>query len=91
MDNASNNGVNKPLSVPQLATRMGLSRIAVYNRVRKGLIPAQKAGRNYVISAQTARRLLQDEITPARAAWIEATVKRVVREYGPALKLLSQE
>jgi excisionase family DNA binding protein len=39
----------KYISIPQYAEALGISRITVYQRVIKGLIPAKKIGRNYVI------------------------------------------
>lgn len=39
----------KYISIPQYAEALGISRIAVYQRVKKGIIPAKKIGRNYVI------------------------------------------
>ena len=38
------------LTIPQLAKLLGISRIAVYKKVKKGQIEAIKIGRNYVIS-----------------------------------------
>ena len=40
------------ISIAQLAKKLGISRIAVYQRIKSGKIPAVKAGRNYIISAQ---------------------------------------
>jgi len=39
----------KYITIPQLAQLLGLSRIEVYRRVRKGQIKAEKIGRMYVI------------------------------------------
>jgi excisionase family DNA binding protein len=41
------------ISIPQLAKRLGISRIAVYKKVKKGIIPAVKIGRNFVVSPTT--------------------------------------
>lgn len=82
---------SRPLTIPELAERMGLSRVAVYRKVKSGKIPATRVGRIHIVSARTARDILQDKITPARAAWIEAAVKKVVVEYGDVLARLSKE
>jgi len=34
----------KYITIPELAKILGVSRIAIYNRVKKGEIPATKAG-----------------------------------------------
>jgi len=79
------------LTIPQLANRLGLSRVAVWNKVKRGEIPAAKVGRQYVISARDARVATGEELSPERKKWLQAAVDRVVREYGPVLKRLSRE
>ncbi len=79
------------LTIPQLADKLGLSRVAVWNKVKRGEIPAAKVGRQYVISARDARIAGGEELSPGRKRWLEGAVDRVVREYGPVLKRLSRE
>jgi excisionase family DNA binding protein len=79
------------MTIPQLANRLGISRIAVWNKVKKGEIPATKVGRQYVISARDARIAAGEELTTEQEQWIEAAVERVVRKYGSVLKRLSRE
>lgn len=79
------------LTIPQLADKLGLSRVAVWNKVKRGEIRAAKVGRQYVISAQDARVAAGEELSPERKKCLEAAVDRVVREYGPVLKRLSRE
>jgi excisionase family DNA binding protein len=43
------------LTIPQLAKILGISRIAVYKKVKKGIIPGKKIGRNFVVSATHLR------------------------------------
>lgn len=43
------------ISIPEYARRLGISRIAVYKKVKQGLIPAKKVGRNYVIPTDETR------------------------------------
>ena len=40
----------KYITIPELAKLLGVSRIAIYKRVKKGQIPATKIGRTYVIT-----------------------------------------
>ena len=42
------------MSIPEYARILGISRIAVYTRVKKGQIPAKKIGRNYVVLLEKA-------------------------------------
>jgi len=39
----------KYLSVPEFALRLGISRIAVFKKVKKGQLPAIKIGRNWAV------------------------------------------
>ena len=39
------------LSIPQAAAVLGLSRIAVFKRVKKGSLPAIRIGRNWAVPA----------------------------------------
>ena len=75
-----------PMSVPQLAEVLGVSRVTAYKRVRSGAIPAQMIGHSYVIPAETVAALVEE-----RASRIEDAVKRVVAEYGSALERLGRE
>lgn len=81
-----------PMTLPQLAKELGVSRITVYNRVKSGKIPAAKVGTNFIVPARTVERLLRhDRITPARERWIAAVVRRAVEQYGELFKVLSHE
>ena len=79
------------ITIPKLADELGLSRVAVYKKVKSGQIPARRVGRIYVISATTAKGLSQPTIKPPDLEWIDGAVKRVVRQYGTVLKWLSAE
>jgi excisionase family DNA binding protein len=79
------------VTIPQLANEMGLSRIAVYKKVKSGQIPATRIGRNYCISSETANALLQQTTSRQDLEWIDAAVEKVVGKYGVVLKWLSAE
>jgi len=81
----------KYLTIPELAKLLRVSRIAIYNRVKKGHISATKIGRTYVITDRTVATILGRKVTPERKKLIDAAVDRTVREYGEVLKLLSKE
>lgn len=79
------------LSTSQLADLLGISRVAVFQKIKKGDIPAQKVGRNFVIAKRDVAHLLSDELTKKEKDQISAVVKKTVREYGDALRLLGKE
>lgn len=72
-------------SIPEAASIMGMSRIAVYKKVKKGEIGAIRIGRTYGIP-----RLYLDEIggkvlSAGKKKLIDRAVGRVVEEYGELL------
>jgi excisionase family DNA binding protein len=79
------------LTIPELAEKLGISRVAAWTKVKKGKIPATKVGRQYIVSARDARVAAGEELSGERKRWLEDAVDRVVREYGPVLKRLSHE
>jgi excisionase family DNA binding protein len=81
----------KYITIPELAKLLGVSRIAIYNRVKKGQIPATKVGRTYVITDQTITSVLGKKTTRKGKKRIDAAVRKTVREYGQVLKQLSRE
>ncbi|MHC4756615.1 MAG: helix-turn-helix domain-containing protein [Planctomycetota bacterium] len=79
------------ITIPQLAEMLGISRIAVYKKVKSGQIPAKKIGRNYVIADRDITYILQNEVADRRKKKIDNAVKKTVREYGDVLKKLGKE
>jgi excisionase family DNA binding protein len=82
-------GVTK--TIPELANDLGISRVAVYKKVKSGEIPATRVGRCYVISSETAESLSRQPVNRQDLDWIDAAVKKVVQEYGIVFKWLSIE
>ena len=81
----------KYITIPRLAELLGVSRIAVYRRVKKGEIPAMRIGRTYVITDRTVNKILTAGLTEKGKRRIEAAVRKTVREYGEVLKKLGRE
>jgi excisionase family DNA binding protein len=81
----------KYITIPELAKLLGVSRIAIYNRVKKGQIPATKIGRTYVITDQTIANILGKKVTSRGKKRIDAAVRKTVHEYGQVLKQLGKE
>lgn len=80
--------VNKNfLSVRELADLLGISRIAVFKKIKKGQIKATKIGKNYVIEVKN----LAKNNTSSEKKSLTKAVKKVVKEYGETLKLLGNE
>ncbi len=79
------------LTIPQLAELLGISRIAVYKKVKSGQIKAVRIGRIYAIPNKVISNILGKELTPQSKKKIEKAVKKTVDEYGEVLQLLGRE
>ena len=80
----------KYITIPELAKLLGVSRIAIYKRVKKGQIPAEKIGKTYVITYRTIADILGKEVTSRGKKRIDAAVRKTVQEYGEVLKQLAK-
>ena len=78
-------------SIPELAEKLGISRIAVYKKVKKGLIPANRVGRNFIIKREDILELLGEGLSEKTKKEIDLAVQKVVDEYGETLRLLAKE
>ncbi len=79
------------LTIPELAKILGMSRIAVFKKVKAGEIPAIRVGRNYVIPKKFIDDILGRPLSDEEKAQIDIAVKKVVTEYGEVLRLLGRE
>lgn len=79
---------NRFLSTTELAKILGISRIAVYKKIKFGKIKATRAGRNFVIETKDLGGVLGTEISEKEKITVEKAVKKTVREYGETLRLL---
>jgi len=77
------------ISTTEAAKILGISRIAVFRKIKNGQIRAQKIGRNFVIEKN---HLVSDPDAPLSAkekALIDKAVDKTVKEYGETLRLLA--
>lgn len=78
-------------STAEVAAMLGISRIALFHRIKRGEIQATKVGRNYIIAASDISPLLGNELSEAQKRDIQKAVKRAVSEYKVAFDLLAKE
>ncbi len=78
-------------SIPELARLLGISRIAVHKKVKKGEIRAVRIGRNYAIPKDRLADILGKALKEDDKKEIDRAVKKTVREYGEVLRLLGNE
>jgi len=82
---------NQYLTIPQLAKILGITRIAVYKKVKKGQIKAIRIGRSYAIPKKYVIDILGKALKKEDKKDIDKAVKKTVAEYGEVLKLLGRE
>ncbi|MFA6392269.1 MAG: helix-turn-helix domain-containing protein [Patescibacteria group bacterium] len=76
------------LSTTEVAEILGISRVAVFNRIKRGEIKAEKIGRNFVVSRDQFKGVFKDTLDENEKNVVDQAVKKVVKEYGETLKLL---
>ena len=81
----------KYITIPQLAKMLGISRIAVYKKVKSGQIKATLIGKNYVISDRDITHILGGKLSDKDKRQIDAAVVKVIAEYGEPLRMLGKE
>ncbi len=79
------------ITIPELAKYLGISRIAVYKRIKLQKIGAEKIGNIYVIPASHVEFLLGHKLSPARKKMIDKIMTRIFDEYGEVLHALANE
>ena len=83
------------VSITELAKMLGISRVAVFKKIKKGQIPADKIGRSYAISMERIKDIMGGAdsgiLTEEKKEKIKEAVEKVVREYVEALRLLGKE
>lgn len=77
----------KFLSTIEVAKILGISREAVFKKIKKGQLPATKIGRNYAIDAKDIG-LSDKELSEEQKQEVKKAVKKAFQEYGEALKKL---
>jgi len=79
------------ITTAELAKILGISRIAVFKRIKRGQIKAIRVGRNFVIPRDSLPEVLGQVLSKKSKREIETAVKKTVREYGQTLRLLGNE
>ena len=79
---------NRFISIRELAKMLGISRIAVYKKVKKGQVKAIRIGRSFAIPRKYIDQILGKALKDSQKREIDAAVKKTVKEYGETLKLL---
>lgn len=84
-------GTNEYISIAQFAKALGVSRIAVYKKIKKGQIKAIRIGRSFAIPAKYLTDIAGKTLSEKAKKIIDEAVKKTFIEYGELLKLLGRE
>ncbi len=78
-------------STAEVAQILNLSRVSVFNRIKKGKIKATKVGRNFIVTHDELLEALGDKIGPAKKAQIEKAINRAMKDYKEVFEKLAKE
>lgn len=88
MVNDKNLSEKKYLSVSELAQLLGVSRVAIFKRIKNGQIRAERIGRMLAIPREEFRSILGEVLTPGQKQILNKAVAKTIKEYGKTLRLL---
>lgn len=77
-------------STAEAAKILGISRVAVFKRIKMHKLKADRIGRSYVIARESLENI-GEALTDARKKEIDQNMKRILKEYGEALRMLGSE
>lgn len=78
-------------STTEIAHILRVSRVTVFNRIKKGSLAATKFGRNYLVSHAALLEALGQKIGENKRSNVERAVERAIKEYGETFRLLGKE
>lgn len=77
-------------STSEVAKLLGISRIAVFKKIKSGDMKARKIGRNFAVNRKDLD-VLDTVLRDDKKREIERAVQKTVKEYGETLRLLGKE
>ncbi|KKS89512.1 MAG: binding domain protein, excisionase family protein [Parcubacteria group bacterium GW2011_GWF2_43_11] len=79
------------VSTAELAKLLGISRIAVFKKIKNGEIKATKVGRAFIIDKKDIPEIAGNALSEENKRGIEESVVKTIKEYGETLRLLGEE
>lgn len=77
------------LTTAEAAEKLGISRVAVFQRIKAGTLKAERFGRSFAIPKSEI--VEKADFSEKDKKTIEKAVRKTVEEYGVALKMLGRE
>lgn len=78
----------KYYSITELAKILGVSRVAVFKKIKKGEIEAIRIGSAWAILEEEVGKFLGKTLTVGQKAVVDEAVEKTLKEYGETLRLL---
>jgi len=78
-------------STTEVAKILGISTVAVWKKIKDGKLKADRFGRNFMIPKTEIDSLTGGILDEQKKKMIQDAVKKAVKEYGEALKMLGKE
>lgn len=83
---------NKPfLSTTEAAEILGISRVGVFKRIKRGQLPAKKIGRNYIIQLKDLLGQAGGTLLDTQRQEIKQAIEQAMREYRDVFEMLGKE
>ena len=79
------------LTVTQLANILGISRVAVYKKIKAGRIKTIRVGNTYIIPKSQVAEIFGKTLSSTTKNTIRKAVKKAVEDYGEVLIKLGNE
>ncbi|MBM3255889.1 MAG: helix-turn-helix domain-containing protein [Candidatus Moranbacteria bacterium] len=83
--------IKKHFTTAEMAKILGISRIAVFKKIKSGKLKAEKIGRIYAIERKNLPDIFKKEPSEKEKKEIEKSVRKTVKEYKETLILLGKE
>ena len=78
-------------TIPEVAQILGISRIAVFKKVKAGKIKAIKIGEIYAIPREELGIILGETLSGDQKKVLKAGVRKTIRDYSEVLEKLGKE
>jgi len=78
-------------SLKEIAEILGISRIAVFKKVKKGEIQAMRIGRSYAVPKKAIAYITGIKLSSEDIKQLDNAVKMTIADYGEVLKKLGKE
>lgn len=77
-------------SITEIAKMLGISRVAVFNKIKNGQIKAQKIGRVFAISEEEVKNIIGENLSEEAKKNIDQVMDKAIKDYRETFELLGK-